>query len=624
MTLVSRAGRSLNNASNQPDIALLQQQLLVDSNINDHDEKTTATTTATTRKKHRQYHRLLRLFPNALPPAMRRILRTPQTDSPLTRRLVMWLILFHVLLLWMPSTSSPCGHEAITSFRAWKIHDPMNSAQSSWALLLQSQSQSFIPPNGPRSIPSIDARIRHYMGRWYEPVLQGQPPQSPFGPYFNQHYTATTTTTTTYTITTTQQQHQQQQWTPLKLAYEPIPLNMDPIPLYECTLGASKEQSVCNNKDDLAEMLQRSMRTILDAALLLKERPTSFLSRMAAIWYYEGCLGWILEWPRLARTHPTATTAHLWSFGGVTKATHEWNVQTPVFGRVRDILADQDADRRERIDDSNDCAICGPLHSTILWPLERDAIMETLTEVPVVDTPFDDKKDKLVWRGNVPSNIPVLLELGTDVSGVQQRITLVKTFANHPLVDAKFIKDQDDRTTFPETLYDSSQQISMGDLLQHKYILAVEGTEASTDILWVLFSNSVLFLSNVTYTTWAMEDLLQPYVHYIPVHRNMSNVADQVRWAQQHPELCREIVKRSSQYVYDLFFHPRAAREEEQIMRAMIHRYDQFVLQAKPIVKWGHVFRKIYDNFRGWYDWLTEDWLRIAFLVVLLLLLCRL
>lgn len=610
MTLVSRAGRSLNNAINQPDMASLQQHLLADPNMNDHDEKTT------TRSKHLQYHRLLL-------PIMQRIFQKLQVDSPLTRRLVMWLILLHVLLLWIPTTNSPCSHEAISSFRAWKTHNNMNNAQSSWKFLLE--SKSFIPPNGPRSLPSIDARIKHYMGRWYEPVLQGEPPQSPFGPYSVQHYTDNTNTDSQ------QQRHQQQQqWTPLQMAFEPIPLNMDPISLYECILGASKEQSVCNNMDDFSDMIHRSMRTMLDAALLLKERPTSFLFRMAAIWYYEGFLGWILEWPRLARIHPTKTTTttttsgYLWSFGGITKATHEWNVQTPVFGRVRDILADQDTDGRERIDNSNDCAICGPLHSTILWPLERDAIMETLTEVPAVDIAFDDKKDILVWRGNIPSTIPVLLELGTDVSGVQQRITLVKRFYNHPLVNAKFIKDHDDRTTFPEAFYDLSHQIAMGDLLQHKYILAVEGTEASTDILWVLFSNSVLFLCNVTYTTWAMEDLLQPYVHYIPIHCNMSNLADQVAWAQQHQDLCREIVQRSTQYIYDLFFHPHAAHEEEQIMRAMMHRYDQFVLQAKPIVKWSHVFGRVHNNFRSWYDWLTEDWLRIVFLVVLLLLLCRL
>jgi hypothetical protein len=337
---------------------------------------------------------------------------------------------------------------------------------------------------------------------------------------------------------------------------------------------------------------------------------------------YEGLLGWILEWPMLLRMRPTSTNV-LWSFGGITKATHKWNVQYPVFASVRDIVADQDSDRRARIDDSeSDCAICGTLHSTILWPMQRDSIKETLAQVPIHDAPFDDKKDKLVWRGNIPVDIPVLFLLGTDVSGVQQRVTLVNMFVNHPLVDAKFVKENDDNTPFPESLYES-QKSSMADLLKCKYILAIEGKDASTDILWVLFSNSVFFLSNVTYTTWAMEDLLEPYVHYIPVHRNMSNVADQVRWAQQHPELCREIVKQSTQYVYDLFFHPDARREEEQIMQTMIHRYDQFVRQAKPIVKWEHVVRKVYNNFRDWYYWFTEDWLRVACLVVLFVLLRR-
>ena len=458
------------------------------------------------------------------------------------------------------------------------------------------------------------------MGRWYEPALQGEPPQSPFGPFWIQQYQAIEADKVSI-------------WDPVRLAYEPLvnPLGMEPSSLYSCSVGESI------NKNDHVEtqacqttMVQESLRDILDAALLVQEQEQrSFGSRMNHIWYSEGMLGWIIECSMIIRRWRRSDypiPAYLWSFGlGTTKATHQWNVQTPVFSKIRDLVADKDSEyhRHQRFDDVEGCALCGSLHTTILWPLERDTLMEKLTRVPLWDISFGKKEETLVWRGDAPMDIPMLVKLGTDISGIQQRITLVKSYVNHVLVDAKFIKDQQADDHFPLSYY-SEHLLSMDKILQHKYVLAIEGIESSSDLLWMMFSNSVVFLSDTTYATWAMEDTLEPYVHYIPVHRNMSNVADQVRWAQEHPNECRNIAFRSTMYVYDLLFHPDAPRDEEYIMRTMIHRYDQYVLKAKPIITWNHIFVKFFTNLKRWWNWLKDDWLRIAFVVIFVLFLCRL
>jgi len=541
-------------------------------------------------------------------------------DSPHTRRVALVLIVLHVMLLGAP-TSAGCMNEAISSFRTWR-------SRRQWPLPPTYISPSISDLRGrPNRFPSVQTRIKHYMGYWYEPALQGEPPQPPFGPFWNDKYQALKITT------------RDSPWNPERLAYEPIvnPLDMNPDLLLGCSLGKYTKTDdyaliqACNADSPMSAMVRRSIRDLLDAALLVKSNDQlSTWTRMWNILFYEGFLGWIMEWPMIFRRWQQSnypTKAFLWSLGiGTTKATNQWNVQTPVFSRVRDLLAERDwkYQRHRRLDDDKDCSQCGSQHTTILWPLQRDALMETLIKVPEFDVPFETKEGKLVWRGNLLTDVPTAMaNIGSELPLMQQPIALLKKYASHPFVDAKFIMhtDQEQEKIFPDSFY--SKPLTIDAILKHKYLLSLEGADSSMNLLWMMFSNSVVFLANATYATWVMEDLLEPYVHYIPVHSNMSNVADQVRWAQSNPDRCREIAKRSTLYVFDMLFHPQAIRDEDEILRAIIHRYEQYVLNAKPIIHWSHIFGKLGSNLNQWLQWLTEDWLRIAFAVILLILLCQ-
>lgn len=83
-------------------------------------------------------------------------------------------------------------------------------------------------------------------------------------------------------------------------------------------------------------------------------------------------------------------------------------------------------------------------------------------------------------------------------------------------------------------------------------------------------------------------------------------------WAKRHPEKAQEIAEQSTRWVYDfdLWFHPQAVRDEEEVMRIIIHCYQQFVLRAKPIIKWSDLYKIVATKCQLWYDWFAEDWLR--------------
>jgi len=53
----------------------------------------------------------------------------------------------------------------------------------------------------------------------------------------------------------------------------------------------------------------------------------------------------------------------------------------------------------------------------------------------------------------------------------------------------------------------------MADLLKYKVVIVLEGNNVASGLKWALASNSVLVMPPPTIASWAMEELLEPWVH---------------------------------------------------------------------------------------------------------------
>lgn len=90
-----------------------------------------------------------------------------------------------------------------------------------------------------------------------------------------------------------------------------------------------------------------------------------------------------------------------------------------------------------------------------------------------------------------------------------------------------------------------------------------------------------------------MEGKLEPFVHYLPIYHNMSNVEEMIDWAESHQEEARLISERSSLFIYDLLFHPDAIDDERQIIQGMMEAYENNfgpLREYKPLVKSQRIF----------------------------------
>jgi hypothetical protein len=63
-------------------------------------------------------------------------------------------------------------------------------------------------------------------------------------------------------------------------------------------------------------------------------------------------------------------------------------------------------------------------------------------------------------------------------------------------------------------------------LLQHKAVIMVEGNDVATGLKWALLSNSAALMTPPSKMTHAMEDLLEMWVHCVPLAVDFFNVEE--------------------------------------------------------------------------------------------------
>ena len=75
-----------------------------------------------------------------------------------------------------------------------------------------------------------------------------------------------------------------------------------------------------------------------------------------------------------------------------------------------------------------------------------------------------------------------------------------------------------------------------------------------------------------------MEELLEPWVHYVPIHTNLSNLEEMIRWVGNNDDFARRISERATLYIYDLWISPEAKKDDIKVKRGILDRYRKYWL----------------------------------------------
>lgn len=166
--------------------------------------------------------------------------------------------------------------------------------------------------------------------------------------------------------------------------------------------------------------------------------------------------------------------------------------------------------------------------------------------------PWNKKRELAVFRGTSTG-------MGTDPQ-TNVRIKLVMEFQNHPLCNVGLTGYNtrprkiagDPRVHIPQTKWvPLSSPMTIEEQASYKYIIHAPGHVQAYRLSIELATGSVILMIDCPYRLW-FESLLVPWVHFVPVSADLSDLDDRLQWCIEHDEECQEIARQARAF-YDRY-----------------------------------------------------------------------
>jgi len=186
--------------------------------------------------------------------------------------------------------------------------------------------------------------------------------------------------------------------------------------------------------------------------------------------------------------------------------------------------------------------------SITLAALESQRHFGNVHKIVNLDTQFAEKRPVLVWRGVS--------------TGSGERHQLVSRWHDRlPFLDVGFtgLVSKTEFSSFAHKIpsnwtLDTYREhlvprLSLKDMLKYRFLLSVEGNDVASGLKWMLISRSVVFMAQPSRCTWAMEDQLLPWRHYVPLRADFEDLEEKYWWAMNHTEEVQEISRRARAFM---------------------------------------------------------------------------
>lgn len=197
---------------------------------------------------------------------------------------------------------------------------------------------------------------------------------------------------------------------------------------------------------------------------------------------------------------------------------------------------------------------------SVLLKLNTPRHIGMFNEVLENDIPYDLKNNKLIWRG---TSTGINLNNSSD-----QRLHLVNKYyiTNNPDIDIKFSYLCQNIDVEEEKV---GGVISLPELLKSRFLISIEGNDVATNLKWILLSKSVCLMPKPTKCSWFMEDMLIPYLHYVPLADDFSDLFEVYNWCLNNINECDIISKNATKYMEDFLDE----ENEEYVTNEVIKQY---------------------------------------------------
>jgi hypothetical protein len=93
-----------------------------------------------------------------------------------------------------------------------------------------------------------------------------------------------------------------------------------------------------------------------------------------------------------------------------------------------------------------------------------------------------------------------------------KRCRLVYNHANSTLIHARLTSTRGRLPSVLNGVELEGEKVRINTLLEYKGIIMIEGNDVASGLKWALLSQSIVLMPKPKHTSWAMEELLEPWV----------------------------------------------------------------------------------------------------------------
>ena len=181
---------------------------------------------------------------------------------------------------------------------------------------------------------------------------------------------------------------------------------------------------------------------------------------------------------------------------------------------------------------------CGPDWVFCHWPCANISDFETTKNQIIIESNKYPTIDKIGWYGNIYSPSCDVIESKT------RPLLKIMGDNNSTLFDINHVDGHINNN--------NPNYLSLPDLMKYKYLIDIGGNGYSGRLKFLLFSKRPLLIVDRNYIEYFHDDLV-PYIHYIPVKMDLSDLSEQVIWMISNPEKSLEIANNAFEYAMNNF-----------------------------------------------------------------------
>lgn len=160
-------------------------------------------------------------------------------------------------------------------------------------------------------------------------------------------------------------------------------------------------------------------------------------------------------------------------------------------------------------------------------------------DITKIEFPWENKRAQLIWRG---STAQYFWKFNEENMHLFSRVTLCKLSEIYPsTIDAKFTLFVQKADTIPYLYRFQGDPVSFKEQMNYKYHILIDGNvTAYTKSGWKFFTNSLIFKPDSKWVQWYFQ-ALEPYMHYVPIREDLSDLVDKLKWALENDREAKKI-----------------------------------------------------------------------------------